>query len=663
MFDPLRYSPVPASPLASRAPSPVMAAVAPKRPYNCRRCGQPKAGHLCTAPPPAKKPKGKVASDDESDDDEPQYEIGEEVWAHVSRPSLGDGVFKAVVKGFKASDPTSVLLIFIATESGETNPLLLPNKAYTPTDRIAKLNSKKIFKFQTRSHKKVVVDDEDDDDAATQGSDDEEEKKKQEEEKKKKKKGPNEKKRKKEPPVVTTASVDAFGDVFGSNADTILGAFKATIDTKVQEATASAVAKALADQKASLQAEHGAQLATLQDMNKKLKTEAEAYASKLQMSDSTRIAELWAIYDEATARIVEMYTDKLNELHSRPSGGGTVSQEAYGFEDKGVVVFLNDAAQIKVKEAVEVWKTDPTRTFSRAYDAQTSGGFFTYALSFVNSAILQTNESTQQVRELTLKPRSATLSSGPVDRLVNELKLPLQDSNGDFVFQDLYDRVQAVGVKSEVLKRSASESTNICGMYNVFSSSFSKKTLNEGSDGIEWFQPSLLLHFLEIGKSKVENKKKSGCSLCTSAHCKCSVMPPCPCTWCVASPAPQSDLEAKPAVFVVWAHGTGDVASIQADPSGLNMHFSRNNNAKGPGVYIASNDYVPREWAGRSGGGRIVMGVIVDTGKQHYMQRYRMTGHWYNEPNDWNNDKVPHAIISRNAQLDGICPLGDVKCL
>lgn len=331
----------------------------------------------------------------------------------------------------------------------------------------------------------------------------------------------------------------------------------------------------------------------------------------------------------------------------------------------GETHFYTDTQHKIVAECVEKWEFDATLQFPAAFSYTVSGTVHTVKLSMENGNIYQTNESTQVKRQVTLRTKPSVAQPPGAEELsmiMNKMKLPLIDTNGDFVFEELFQEMTSRNYgPDELLTLDKKESYLLNELYESFSRPFCNIVLEKKRDkGQLWFRPHLLFNFLRMAKIRFDNFKKSGCARCASDHCMCSTnFYPCNCRYCEGG-ATQPVVNKK-ATYYIWTHGTPSLEAIKKDPLGMNTEMFSNANYKGNGFYNAPNDYVSREWVSRKGG-RIVMGVSIDPSDKHFLQDYRMDpmATIRDEPQTWRQTQVHHANVDRNPAHNGVFPFGDV---
>ena len=121
----------------------------------------------------------------------------------------------------------------------------------------------------------------------------------------------------------------------------------------------------------------------------------------------------------------------------------------------------------------------------------------------------------------------------------------------------------------------------------------------------------------------------------------------------------------KNAVIRIVAHGTAHATEIAVN--GFDTSFSKNG-AKGVGIYVAQNDYIPRTWALRSRASApsasatfssaVVLGALVDVNADvDFVVPYRMSRRG-GEPAGWKERSVNHAMCVRSVEHVGLVALG-----
>lgn len=382
----------------------------------------------------------------------------------------------------------------------------------------------------------------------------------------------------------------------------------------------------------------------LQKTEKKLTTEKEvntkmAYAFALKTKEVVALQErrvtkqstrdLWQIHEAIIRKIQEYYNMKYNQFKRCQVAAPAAPKECWVVVlDTGAELPLPDEAQEAIETAMtQTWIGDETVVVKDAYSQTLNGQKHVYSLRCGHPVIpgtglypIQTNQETKKERVLSKK--SVALPAGEDDPCIkmNELVMPLVGPAAKFIFQDEYEEMMKLSCDDTMYTES---SPVLEEMADEFLRPFITGRCFSGST-VGWCRPSLLFHFLSTAKNAFDNDKSSSCFF--------------------------------------WAHGTRNDGAIRNDLFGMNMRFSNSANAKGKGIYVACNPYVPMEWASRGYNGKLVLGVAITQDGDSFMERYRMDAAVTirGEPNDWKSLEVKHAIVLKNSQLNAAIPLGSI---
>lgn len=305
--------------------------------------------------------------------------------------------------------------------------------------------------------------------------------------------------------------------------------------------------------------------------------------------------------------------------------------------DTGQTFCLPDAANTAVEAAYQAWtvgSVPESTTVRAAYEQMHNGQKFSYDLSFANGVVSQCNTSTHKVRPLH-RAQPATPGAPPADIVMNAYHMPLLD-DGRYVFAQELQRIKQLGVTFCHTNVSVPV-PELLALGTTFSKPFRgfDFTASAPAEARSWCNGMHLMQFLAIGEQMAV-----GPGALPGAGC------------------------------FVWAHGTAQPERILRDVCGMNMRHSDPNNYKGPGIYVAQNDFVPGEWSERQRGkargtpfSAYVIGVALRSDNDGVLaERYRMAAAVpvRGEPAEWAKSNVHHAIILRNAQLLGATCLGSL---
>jgi hypothetical protein len=343
----------------------------------------------------------------------------------------------------------------------------------------------------------------------------------------------------------------------------------------------------------------------------------------MQMDSVQKQAYLWEIHDSVIEKIQCSYKKERERLEALAPPVAAAPKELWVVTlDNGVQLALPEVAQDVIEKAMsEIWSVNIQTHIDDAYSQTLNGTKHTYKLICRSDATglhpVQVNQETKKERVLEKKsvvPVAA--KSEDLCMSMNEFVVPLMDSDSKFIFESEYEKMLKLNCDNELY---TTTSEMLQKMANDFLSSFISKRC---VDATGWCRPSLLFHFLSTAKNAFEK-------------------------------------EIDPSCFF-WAHGTSNDVSISNDHFGMNMRYSSSSNAKGLGVYVACNPYVPMEWARRNTKGRIVFGVATTHKNDQFLERYRMDAGVMiaAEPSNWRSHDVKHAIVLKNSQLNAAIPLG-----
>lgn len=335
--------------------------------------------------------------------------------------------------------------------------------------------------------------------------------------------------------------------------------------------------------------------------------------------------DLWQIHEAVIQKIRAHYKKEYEQLKSRQVASPASPKESWVVVlDTGAELPLPDLAQEAIETAMtQTWITDQTVVVKDAYSQTLNGQKHVYSLRCGNMHSgtmqpIQINQETKKERVLSKKVANPPTGKDDPCIKMNELVMPLVGYGSKFIFQDEYEKMMKLPCDDTMY---TGDSPVLEDMADEFLRPFITGRCVSGST-IGWCRPSLLFHFLSTAKNAFDNDKSSSCFF--------------------------------------WAHGTRNDGAIRNDLFGMNMRFSNSGNAKGKGVYVACNPYVPMEWANRGYNGKLVLGVAITHNGDSFMERYRMDAGVTirGEPNNWKSLDVKHAIVLKNSQLNAAIPLG-----
>lgn len=336
--------------------------------------------------------------------------------------------------------------------------------------------------------------------------------------------------------------------------------------------------------------------------------------------------DLWQIHEAIIQKIRSCYKtayEKVQRLQASATPSTTSKECWVVVLDTGAEFPLPDVAQEAIEKAItQTWFADDTVVVKDAYSQTLNGQKHVYSLRCVQMpwgmSPMQINQETKKERVLSKKTAASSAAKGDPAITMNEFVMPLVGYGSKFIFQDEYEEMMKLPCDDTMY---TGDSPVLEDMADEFLRPFIAGRCVSGST-IGWCRPSLLFHFLSTAKNAFDNDKSSKCFF--------------------------------------WAHGTRKDDTIRNDLFGMNMRFSNSGNAKGKGVYVACNPYVPMEWANRYYNGKLVLGVAITHNGDPLMERYRMDAGVTirGEPNNWKSLDVKHAIVLKNSQLNAAIPLG-----
>ena len=234
----------------------------------------------------------------------------------------------------------------------------------------------------------------------------------------------------------------------------------------------------------------------------------------------------------------------------------------------------------------------------------------------------------EQVNRATGKRREVALSTHSPSSKMNTVTIPLTDVDGNYIFQTELELLNELLAKphAQVANMVLPSSEGFRRLAFTFSAPFRGFRFPERGDSESWYRLKELSNFVYFGRKLFEG---TGYKTVENPHC------------------------------FVWAHGTDAPASISDDFFGMNATYNVVG-AKGKGIYVASNDYVPSAWSSHKRSDHkptYVLGVALG-GDPSLIQRYRMTTDVPGEAADWKRNRVKNAIYMTNPQLSCAVPLG-----
>ncbi len=370
--------------------------------------------------------------------------------------------------------------------------------------------------------------------------------------------------------------------------------------------------------------------ALLLDAIRLIEEEREAHKKTLEKKDeeNRRLKEMigggdnrWvAEVAQVQNSILDKMRDHLLETRKQVQQAADLSTWVVSLDD-GASIILPPNAQYAVDQAVEiVWKLDPDEVVKNAFTAIHHGRSVKYDLRYDADTehIYQMNSETKKERRVLSTILSTTCNE---HMKMNYAIMRLCDEDGKFVFQEEYERVMTFPFTDKMIRW---QSNSFEEIVNVFLSPFVEERCAPGR-GDMWCRPSWLFHFLSMAKYK-------------STQDSCCFM---------------------------WTHGTTSADFIRKDPLGMNVQYSKIGNAKGDGVYVACNPYVPMQWVKQNmmknkvKNGQLVFGLaLTDMSVEHYRMKLAANVKIEKEPSFWESMKLCNAVVLKNPQQSAVFPFG-----
>lgn len=342
----------------------------------------------------------------------------------------------------------------------------------------------------------------------------------------------------------------------------------------------------------------------------------------------------WIIHDEIVDKVTSAFKSKMEELKKIQSTfkWGMRYNNEYHIFDNNVQVLIDDARlrgsnNTLIKNIhVDVQIFGNTRRIVFDIRILTDG-------TPVRCNINGHNEYDDDIIKVSEHRKDVSVA-------MNSFTLSLQNEEGGFLFQKVYDYMKRHPYNNGVLFGAANNG-RLAEMATTFSTPFEGQTFSPDRSE-RWIRQSLARQFLSGAMHEWREEKEN-------------------------------------ATCFIWAHETSNPSEIRDEPH--NMTYP---GTKGVGFYVASSDFVKNEGPleetlqrtlhGHRGGGRrvptqpceqaltsFIIGVAVtNLNSDRMIERYRKDQGTDKEPHSWKNWNIPQQIFIKNPSLSSVLPLGYV---
>ena len=363
------------------------------------------------------------------------------------------------------------------------------------------------------------------------------------------------------------------------------------------------------------------------------------------------VDEVLRIMDSVMAKLNVAYTAEYKRLTNASWASAASSGASSGgvawcvLLDSGVAHELPADAQTKIDHAVAAGRSPTGRTTivdaytqPHPHNARSTFSYNVHIDVDLHGALTVTQMNTETSKERTLcrrVPSPAGSAVAPLespDLCMNKVTVSLEDETGRYIFEDELRDMLALSVadyRGIGCKRAPTPA--LIDLATTFSAPFRGLDFSLGTESESWCRCASLRDFLAYGKELFQDDG----------------------SWRGSG---------SPACFV-WAHGTRNRESINADYFGLNTVYSADGSFRGKGVYVAANDYVASLYSStfQTHASEYVLGVaLTSTNGTFLVDRYRLPITVRDEPAAWSHANTPNAIYLPNAQINCAFPFGFV---